>query len=125
MKLTLAFQEKLSQHTRDNLDKSFLNLSTCSLHPVYTAFRWGITNIFFNLDQFFTDIHFLFGLSSIRREDYRSLHFLINMLKQVTARVVEQWDNLTEYFLKFLLKQKDAFRKITAQKMKFSKSFLQ
>ena len=47
------------------------------------------------------------------------------MLKQVTARVVEQWDNLTEYFLKFLLKQKDAFRKITAQKMKFSKGFLQ
>ena len=33
-------------------------------------------------------------------------------MKQVAARVVEQWDNLTEYFLKFLPKQKDAFRKI-------------
>ena len=33
-------------------------------------------------------------------------------MKQVAARVVEQWDNLTEYFLKFLPKQKGAFRKI-------------
>ena len=89
MKLTLAFQEKLSQHTRDNLDKSFLNLSTCSLHPVYTAFRRGITNIFFDLDQFFTDIHFLFGLSSIRREDYRGLHFLINTLDNFVIKHVE------------------------------------
>lgn len=33
-------------------------------------------------------------------------------MKQVAVRVVEQWDNLTEYFLKFLPKQKDTFRKI-------------
>ena len=33
-------------------------------------------------------------------------------MKQVVARFVEQWDNLTEYFLKFLPKQRDTFRKI-------------
>ena len=33
-------------------------------------------------------------------------------MKQVVARVIEKWDNLTEYFLKFFPKQKDPFRKI-------------
>ena len=33
-------------------------------------------------------------------------------LKQVAVCVVELWGNLTEYFPKFLPKQKDAFRKI-------------
>ena len=55
--MNLAFQEKLSKHLSDNLDKSFLNLGTCSLHPVHTAFHGGITSMSFNLDQFFTDIH--------------------------------------------------------------------
>lgn len=33
-------------------------------------------------------------------------------MKQVAVHDVEQWDNLTEYFLKLLPKQKEAFRKI-------------
>ena len=125
--VNLAFQEKLSKYLGDNLDKSFLNLGTCSLHPVHTAFRRGIASMSCDLDQFFTDNQFFFKLSSARREDYRSLHTLTNTLdkfvikhvetrwlsmKYVAIRVVEQWDNLTEYFLKFLPKQKDAIRKI-------------
>ena len=33
-------------------------------------------------------------------------------MKQVAVRVFKQRDHLTEYFLKFFPKQKDAFRKI-------------
>ena len=33
-------------------------------------------------------------------------------MKQVAVRVVAQWHNLIKYFLKFLPKEKDAFRKI-------------
>ena len=57
----LAFQEKLQKHLRDNLNKS---LGTCSLHPVHTTFCRGITSVSFNLDQFFTEFHFFFRLSS-------------------------------------------------------------
>ena len=57
--LNLVFQEKLSKHLRDNLDKSFLNLGTCSLHPVHTAFRWGTKSMSFNLVQFLVDIMLL------------------------------------------------------------------
>ena len=124
--LNLTFQEKLSKYLRDNLEMSFLNLSTHSLHPVHTAFHQGITSVFFNLDQFFIDIHFFFKLSSAQWEDYWSVLSLMDTLdkfikhvetkwlsmKQVAVHDVEQWDNLTEYFLKLLPKQKEAFRKI-------------
>ena len=33
-------------------------------------------------------------------------------MKQVAVRVVKQRDNLTEYFLKFFPKQKDALEKL-------------
>ena len=81
----------------------------------------------FNLGHFFTDIHFFFKLSSARREDQQSLQSLTDTFdkfvikrveakwlsrKQVAVRVVEQWGSLTEYFLKCLPKQKDAFREI-------------
>ena len=81
----------------------------------------------FDLDQFFYGHSLFLQLSSARRENYRSLHSLTETLdkvvikhvetrwlsmKQVAVCEVEQWDNLIEYFLKFLPKQKDAFRKI-------------
>ena len=125
--VNLAFQEKLSKHLRDNLNKSFVNLGTCSLHSVHPAFHRGITSVSFNLDQVFMDSHFFFKLSNAWREDYQGLRSLTDTLdkfvikhvetrwlsmKQVAVRIVEQWDNLTEYFLKFLPKQKDTFRKI-------------
>ena len=47
--MNLAFHEKLFRYIRDHLDKSFFNLGTCSLHPVLTAFRLGITSLSFGL----------------------------------------------------------------------------
>ena len=62
--VNLALQEKLSKHLRDNLNKSFVNLGTCSLHSVHPAFHRGITSVSFNLDQVFMDSHFFFKLSN-------------------------------------------------------------
>ena len=93
----------------------------------------------FNLGHFFTDIHFFFKLSSARREDQQSLQSLTDTFdkfvikrveakwlsrKQVAVRVVEQWGSLTEYFLKCLPKQKDAFREInkTARYQRIAKA---
>ena len=60
---------------------------------------------------------------SARREDYRSLSSLTNVaaeyakktsirwlsMKYVAVRILEQYDNLKEYFLKFLPRHKDPF----------------
>ena len=75
----------------------------------------------FDLDDYFTDIHFFFKLSSARREDYAALESIMNVvaeyaekhtetrwlsMKYVALRCLEQWSNLREYFLNCLPKQK-------------------
>ena len=62
------------QHLKDE-DTTFLQLGTCSLHPVHTAFSKGVKALFkcevtiseeekkkvnFDLDDFFQDLHFFF-----------------------------------------------------------------
>ena len=76
----------------------------------------------FDVDDFFTDTHSFFKLSSARREDYTTLESVTGVaaeyakkhaetrwvsMKYVAVRCLEQWPNLKEYFLKFLLKQKN------------------
>ena len=71
----------------------------------------------FDLDDFFIDIHSFFKLSSARREDYTSLESVTGVVAEyakkhgktrwVSVWYLEQWPNLKEYFLKFLLKQKN------------------
>ena len=51
---------------------------------MHTSFRRGITSMPFDLDQFFTDIHFFFKLSSARREDY--LHSLTDTLDKFVVK---------------------------------------
>ena len=122
------------------MDTSFLKLRSCSLHPVHSAFQKGIKQLFqgqvpsatsnsdgsgelpkkketFDLDNFLTDIHSFFKLSSARREDYTSLESVTGVVAEyakkhgktrwVSVWCWEQWPNLKEYFLKFLLKQKN------------------
>ena len=70
-----------------------------------------------NVDQFAIDLHFFFKLSSARREDYRGVseltdvttHYVIKhcqtcwlSLDKVLGRIIEQYENLNEYFLKTL-----------------------
>ena len=100
---------------------NFLNIGTCSLHPAHTAYRKGLECLSFDADGFFCDLHFFFKLSSARREDYRALqevtdviaHFMLShissrwlTIKDVAVRVLEQYPNLREYFLRALPKQK-------------------
>ena len=130
----LAFQRKLGEALDKTHKTSFLNLGTCSLHPVHTAFRKGITSMACDIDSLFIDLHFFFKLSSARREDYSNLHALTETMdkyamkhaetrwlsmKFVAVRVVEQWKNLKTYFLEFLPKDpssKAAFRQVKETK---------
>ena len=119
-RVNLAFQERLSKSLEDKSDTTFLDIGTCPLHNVHNGFAKGLQVLDFNVDQFVVDINSFFKLSSARREDYSHLeeitelppHFSIKhsstrwvTLKKVTIRMLEQWRNLTEYFLIFLPKQ--------------------
>ena len=117
--VNLAFQRRLQSHFATE-GSSFLDIGTCPLHSIHNGFSKGVKVIDFDLEQFIVDINSFFKLSSARREDYSKLeevtqlppHFSLKhsstrwvTLKKVTVRILEQWENLTEYFLNFLPKQ--------------------
>ena len=69
------------------------------------------------MDQFAVDINFFFKLSAARRTDYKSMAKITDVvaeyalkrsatrwvtLRKVLVRLIEQYDNLREYFLIFL-----------------------
>ena len=139
----LSFEKKMVQRLEERGDK-FLQIGTCSLHPVHSAFSKAVTKFFqcsfkdisssekdkigsFNLDDFFQDLHFFFKRSSARREDYKSLECVTGVtgeymkrhaetrwvgMKYVALRVLEQWQNITNYFLEFLPRQKNFKREV-------------
>ena len=119
-KVNLAFQRKLSKSLEEKSYTSFLDIGTCPLHNVHNAFEHGLKFLNFHVEPFIVDINSFFKLSSARRGDFRALeevtelpaHFTIKhsstrwvTLKKVAVRLLEQWKNLTEYFLVYLRKQ--------------------
>lgn len=107
--------------------KTILNIRTCSLHPVHTAFKNGLAKIPFDFDKFAQDLHFFFKNSAARREDYNFVNLESDiashvMLRHVSSRwlslkvsllrISEQWTNLQKYFLEFILSTKGFASKI-------------
>ena len=116
-----AFEKKLSEKLHNEINKSFINVGTCPLHIVHNSFRKAITTFDFNFDEFFCNIHFFFKLSCGRREDLKDMKNITNIsvqsalchvetrwlsIKRVAVRIINQWENLCQYFLKFLSMQK-------------------
>ena len=116
-----AFEKKLSEKLHNETSKSFINVVTCPLHVVRNSFRKAITTFDFNFDEFFCNIHFFFKLSCGRREDLKDMKNITNIsvqsalchvetrwltIKRVAVRIINQWENLCQYFLKFLPMQK-------------------
>lgn len=125
--VNLLFQKKLEADLSEKYNKTFLNVGTCSIHPVHTAFEKGLKKITFDFNKFAQDLHFFFKYSSCRREDFKlasletdlEVQFMIRhvssrwlSLKKVLIRILDQWNNLKEYFLKILPKQKNFAREI-------------
>ena len=124
--LKKSFQKKLSKKLEEN-NNQFLNIGSCNLLKVHNAFRKGLSELNIDLDQFACDIYLFFKLSSARREDYSDLGKITEVaaaytvkhsstrwlsLKFVCIRILEQWDNLKQYLLVFLPKQKNFVREI-------------
>ena len=83
-------------------------------------FGKGIKILKFNLDEFVHDNNFFFKHSSSRREDYPFVEEVTEVavryamqhtatqwltMKYVAVRILQQWKNLKEYFLRFLPKK--------------------
>ena len=112
---------------KENSNKIFLDIDTCTLHKVHTSFKKSISKLPLDIDQFAVNFHRFFKVSSARREDYTKLQELTEVaaqyvlrhswvrwltMKYVIIMIIEQWSNLKEYFLRFLPKKKKFKRSI-------------
>ena len=125
--VNLSFEEKLIDNLKGEAGKHIFKLGSCSLHPVHIVFRKGALVLSLDFDSLF--LHFFFKHSSARREDYqgRGMKELTNVTAEFAkkhvdtrrlsmtlafVRVLEECDNLCEYFLIFLQIQKNFKREI-------------
>lgn len=114
--VNLSFQRKLNTHLASQGISELINIGTCSLHPVHTAFMKGIDKIEFDVDQFSNDVFSWFKLSAARREDYSELQkeelletageFFLRpvssrwlSMEPVCRRIIEQYPAMKKYFL--------------------------
>jgi hypothetical protein len=111
-----AFLRHLNDRLTLEKQLPLVDLGSCSLHPVHTAFRKCIETLPFDIDQFVSDLYQWFRLSAARREDYCEVQketlagyigeYFIKPVESrwlslgpVCDRVIEQYPALKPYFL--------------------------
>lgn len=119
--VNLAFQKDLISILKNEYNKKIVDIGTCSLHPVHTAYGKGLKTLSIDVEKFTQELHFFFKYSSARREDFGLASDVTNVktanmlrhvssrwlsIRQVLKRIIEQWDNLVEYFIKQLPREK-------------------
>jgi hypothetical protein len=60
--VNLSFHKKIEKHLLDNHNKKIINIGTCSLHKMHTAFMKGLEKVDFNYDEFAQDCHFFLNI---------------------------------------------------------------
>lgn len=120
-RVNLSFERKLVDSLNRTNEKSMIDIGTCNLHKVNNGYKYGLKKLSFDFEGFATDLHFFFKNSSARRSDYQFMELVTEVetsfmikhvssrwlsLKKVLNRILDQWQNLHEYFLKFLPKEK-------------------
>ena len=122
--VNLSFIRKLNKSFALKKIPAVIDLGTCSIHPVHTAFTRGLSTLKFNVEQFANDIYFWFKLSAAHREDYAEVQCaeLLEVpsqffVRQVAShwlslgvkcqRLVKQFPAISTYFLKTLPESKN------------------
>ena len=111
-----SFEKKLINELELSKGNSFLSLGSCPLQTVNNGFGEGMKKmkVIVDIEQFLIDVHFLFKLSSARREDFKEMEIITDVTAQyllkycstrwlciskVVARMLEQYDNVHAYFI--------------------------
>lgn len=117
----LSFNKKLVADLKEKHEKSIIDIGTCNIHKIHNSFKKGLQKLQFDFDGCAADLHFFFKHSSARRMDFQLMELITEIeaeymlrhvssrwlsLKKVKNRILDQWQNLREYFLQFLPSQK-------------------
>ena len=115
----LAFKNLLIDALKENHKTTFIYLGICALHTANNAFGKLLKKLseIVDLGQIAIDFHFFFKCSAGRREDFQDISNVTGVLTQhlekhcssrwislekVLVKLIEQFPNLVEYFLKTL-----------------------
>ena len=79
-----SFEKKLIGRLEKEYQTTFPTLGSCTLHIVHDAFKKGITELSIDIDQFACDLHFFFKCSSARREDYKNMQEVTDVVAWYT-----------------------------------------
>ncbi|CAF4070366.1 unnamed protein product, partial [Rotaria sp. Silwood2] len=101
------------------LNIGLIHIGSCPLHLIHNSFKIGIdstTN--WSIEEFLNNLAFWFSRSPSRREDYLKVakyisndigkfirRFIITRWLDagpIMERIIKQWTNLNEYFIKFI-----------------------
>ena len=131
--VNLKFQNDVEKMFKDTLKKTLIDIDTCTIHKVHTSFRRGVLQLPIDVDEFAVNLHGFFKMSSARREDYRKMGDLTDVvaeyalrhsstrwltMKYVIVRMIEQWANIKLYFLKHVPKQPE-FKKSVSETRRY------
>ncbi|CAF3918958.1 unnamed protein product [Rotaria sordida] len=95
-----------------------IHIGSCPLHLIHNSFKIGIDSTNWSIEEFLNNLVFWFSRSPSRREDYLKVaknlsndigkfirRFIITRWLNagpIIERVIEQWTNLNEYFIRFI-----------------------
>ena len=113
--VNIAFKDLLIDDLINNHETKFIYLGTLALHTVNNAFGKLVKTLseIVDLDQMAIDFHFFFKYSAGRREDFEKVSEITGVLTQhlnkhgtsrwisldrVLVTLIEQFNNLKEYF---------------------------
>ncbi len=98
-------------------NKTIVDVGTCGLHNCHNGYEKALGCLSFDFNAFAYDLWYFFKNSAARREDFKLTELVTEietqivlrhvpsrwlLLRKVLQRIIDQWDNLKEYFLKFL-----------------------
>ena len=105
-----------SSSTKSNI--GLIRIGSCPLHLIHNSFKIGIENVNWSIEEFLNNVVLWFNHSPSRREDYLKVtrdlsndvgkfirRFVITRwldVGPIIKRVIEQWINLNEYFIRFI-----------------------
>lgn len=125
---------KFNDKMREECGKETVALGACNLHVANNSFKHLLNALdVVSFDEFATDVHFFLKYSAARREDYQCIEEVTQetakfFLKHVSSRwlttgpvaqrLLDQWENMCEYFLKFLPSQKSQAKHLNTERYK-------
>ena len=114
--VNLKFHREVEEKLTVDGDRGLLSVGSCPIHIANNGYNKLLSTLsaFINLDQFASDLHGFFSKSAARRVEYSQSELITKLsskfmlrhvktqwlsLEKVLVRIIEQWQNLKEYFL--------------------------